>query len=180
MMTKKILSLVLALMLVLSLAACGASDVEETSPESTETQSSQPEETAESVAEETEESEAEIEEQESEPVEESEAEEEVEIAEGPTEEEKQAALEDAKKILNIQPFSYYGIIEYLEMSEGHSNEAATYAADNCGADWNEMAVGRAQWYLNSQSFTREDLIAQLEYDWFTTEQATYGVDGAGL
>ena len=97
-----------------------------------------------------------------------------------TEAEKQAALDDANSLLRIQPFSHSDLISYLVEFEGHAEEAAAYAADNCGADWNEQAVRRAQYYLNTQTFTRDDLISQLEYDGFTHDQAVYGVDGAGL
>lgn len=37
------------------------------------------------------------------------------------------------------PFSYTGLIEQLEY-EQYSHDDAVYAADNCGADWNEQAA----------------------------------------
>ena len=51
--------------------------------------------------------------------------------------------------------------------------------DNCGADWNEQAAKKAQSYLDTGSFSREQLIDQLEYEKFTTEQAEYGVSQVG-
>lgn len=47
-------------------------------------------------------------------------------------------------------------------------------ADNCGADWNEQAAKCAKSYLDSMSFSRDELISQLEYEGFTRAQAEYG------
>lgn len=74
-------------------------------------------------------------------------------------------------------FSYSGLIEQLEY-EGYSTEEATYAVDNCGADWKEQAAKKAEEYLNSMSFSKSGLIEQLEYEGFTHEQAVYGADQA--
>jgi hypothetical protein len=48
------------------------------------------------------------------------------------------------------------------------------------ADWNEQAWLSAESYLEYTAFSRSGLIDQLEYEGFTTAQATYGVDEAGL
>ena len=85
------------------------------------------------------------------------------------------ALSSAKSYLDYSAFSYEGLIEQLEY-EKFSPEDAAYAADNCGADWNEQAVASAKSYLNYSAFSYKGLIGQLEYDKFTTEQATYGAD----
>ena len=74
-------------------------------------------------------------------------------------------------------FSYSGLIEQLEY-EGYSTEEATYAVDNCGADWKEQAAKKAEEYLNSMSFSKSGLIEQLEYEGFTHDQAAYGADQA--
>ena len=76
------------------------------------------------------------------------------------------------------PFSYSGLIQQLEY-EGYNTEDATYAADNCEADWNEQAVKAAKNYLNSMAFSRDSLIQQLEYEGYTEEQAIYGVEQNG-
>ena len=70
------------------------------------------------------------------------------------------------------------MIEQLEF-EGYSAEAATYAADYCGADWNEQAAKTAQSYIDSSSFSRSGLIDQLLFEGFTQEQAEYGVTAVG-
>lgn len=91
---------------------------------------------------------------------------------------EQNALETAQQYLEIMAFSYSGLIGQLEY-EGYTTEEATYAADHCGADWNEQAARAAQEYLEVMSFSREGLIDQLEYEGYTTGQAEYGVSQAG-
>lgn len=88
------------------------------------------------------------------------------------------ALRSAENYLNSLAFSHDGLIHQLEY-EGYSTEDATYAADNCGADWNEQAAKCAKNYLNTLSFSRSGLIQQLEYEGFTPSQAEYGVSANG-
>lgn len=85
---------------------------------------------------------------------------------------EQNALESAYAYLSSLSFSYTGLIEQLE-HEGFTNAEATYAADNCGADWNEQAAKSAQSYLDFSSFSRDGLIDQLQYEGFTYDQAVY-------
>ena len=89
------------------------------------------------------------------------------------------ALRSANSYLNALAFSYDGLIKQLEY-EGYSTEDATYAADHCGADWNEQAAKSAESYLNYTSFSRDGLIDQLEYEGFTHEQAVYGAEANGF
>lgn len=88
------------------------------------------------------------------------------------------ALRTAREYLNISAFSYTGLIKQLEY-EGYSTEEATYAADNCNANWNEQAAKSAKEYLSVMSFSRQGLIEQLMFDGFTQEQAEYGVTQNG-
>lgn len=88
------------------------------------------------------------------------------------------ASNSARDYLNVMAFSYTGLIEQLKY-EGYSEEDATYAADNCGADWNEQAAQKAQEYLDTMSFSRSGLIEQLQFEGFTAEQAEYGVSAVG-
>lgn len=88
------------------------------------------------------------------------------------------ALKKAGDYLKHMNFSYSGLINQLEF-EGYSTEEATYAADNCGADWNEQAAGKAKSYISNMSFSRSGLIEQLEFEGFTSEQAEYGVTAVG-
>ncbi|MCC8141443.1 MAG: Ltp family lipoprotein [Lachnospiraceae bacterium] len=128
------------------------------------------EEVAEAVDEETEEEAEETEEETEEEVKEIEADEadEPEVTTG-----ERNALQSAKNYLNTMAFSYSGLIEQLEY-EGYTEEEATYAADNCGADWNEQAALKAQDYIDIMTFSKDGLISQLEYDGFTGDQAEYG------
>lgn len=63
--------------------------------------------------------------------------------------------------------------------EGFSKEDAIFAADNCGADWNEQAARKAETYLDMTAFSRQGLIEQLQFEGFTTEQAEYGATAVG-
>lgn len=88
---------------------------------------------------------------------------------------QQNALESARRYLDHMHFSHDGLIDQLEYEE-FSTEDATWAADNCGADWDAQAAGKAQEYLDYSGFSYTGLIDQLEYEGFTTEQATYAAD----
>lgn len=88
------------------------------------------------------------------------------------------ALQSAKNYLRVMAFSYEGLIDQLEY-EGYTNAEATYAANNCGADWNEQALKSAKTYLSVSAFSYSGLIKQLEYEEYTTSQATYGADHCG-
>ena len=70
------------------------------------------------------------------------------------------ALQKACQYLEYSAFSYTGLIEQLEF-EGFSDSEATYAADNCGADWNEQAALKAQQYLEYSAFSKEKLQCSL-------------------
>lgn len=85
------------------------------------------------------------------------------------------ALSSANDYLSFSAFSYSGLIQQLEF-EGFTEEDATYAANNCGADWNEQAVMSAKSYLETSAFSYSGMISQLEFEEYTTEQATYGAD----
>lgn len=88
------------------------------------------------------------------------------------------ALKTAKSYLEYSAFSYQGLINQL-VYEKYSTDDATFAADNCGADWNEQAAKSAKSYLEYSSFSRDGLIEQLEYEGFTHDQAIYGVEANG-
>lgn len=92
--------------------------------------------------------------------------------------EKANALASADLYLQTMAFSKTGLIDQLKY-EGYSEEAAKFAVDRCGADWNEQAARMAEQYLNTMSFSRSGLIEQLEYEGFTAEQAEYGVTAVG-
>lgn len=88
------------------------------------------------------------------------------------------ALRSAKNYLSFMSFSYKGLIDQLEF-EGYTLAEATYAADNCGADWNAQALKSAKNYLSFSAFSYSGLIEQLEFEDYTTEEATYAADNCG-
>ena len=88
------------------------------------------------------------------------------------------ALRSADDYLNFTPFSHDGLISQLEF-EGYTPDECLYAADNCGADWNQQAALSAKAYLSFSAFSYLGLIKQLEFEKFTSEQATYGADNSG-
>lgn len=89
--------------------------------------------------------------------------------------EETQALAQAKLYIMYIAYSRQGLIDQL-MYDGFPRPAAEYAADNCGADWNEMAVKMAGVYLGVVKFSRGDLIRQLETDGFTHDQAIIGAN----
>lgn len=88
------------------------------------------------------------------------------------------ASKKAQQYLNYMAFSYKGLIDQL-LYEGFSNEDAVYAADRCGANWNDQAAKKAKNYIDLMAFSREGLINQLLYDGYTQAQAEYGVAAVG-
>lgn len=88
------------------------------------------------------------------------------------------ALSSALSYLRYSAFSYDSLINQLEY-EGYTTEEATYAVDNCGADWNEQSLESALNYLKYSAFSYTGLIGQLEYEGFTKAQAAHGADNCG-
>ena len=88
------------------------------------------------------------------------------------------ALGSAEAYFSFATFSYESLIEQLEV-DGYTHEEAVYAADHCGADWNEQAAASAKVYLSIMPFSKEALIEQLEIEGFTHEQAVYGAEANG-
>lgn len=87
-------------------------------------------------------------------------------------------MQQAHSYLEFSAFSRSGLIDQLEY-EGYTTKEATYAVNNCGANWKEQAAKKAQEYLDSSSFSRAGLIDQLLYEGFTQKQAEYGVSQVG-
>ncbi len=95
----------------------------------------------------------------------------------PTEGEKNA-LEAAATSLKYSAYSYTGLIDILEY-KGYTTAEATYAADNCGANWNEQAAKAAESSLKYSAYSYTGLIDILEFKGFTTAEATYAADNCG-
>ena len=88
------------------------------------------------------------------------------------------ALRKAEDYLDFMAFSYSGLVNQL-MFEGFTEDEAIFAAENCGADWNEQAAIKAHDYLEFMSFSRKGLIDQLIFEGFTQSQAEYGASSVG-
>ena len=88
------------------------------------------------------------------------------------------ALRSANSYLKYSAFSYLGLIGQLEY-DGYTNSESKYAADNCGANWNDQALKSAKSYLNYSAFSYSGLIEQLEYEEFTQSQSKYAADNCG-
>lgn len=92
---------------------------------------------------------------------------------------KDAALEEAEECLRYGAYSYEGLIEELNEYRGFAEDAAVYAADNCGADWNEQAVQYADRMLDYGYYSYDGVVKLLKQNDFTEEQAVYGADNCG-
>ena len=88
------------------------------------------------------------------------------------------ALKKALIYLETAPFSYLSLIDQLTF-ESFSVEDATYAADNCKADWNEQAAKKAKVYIDMTALSKQALIDQLVFEKFTAEQAAFGAAAVG-
>ncbi|MGF0115999.1 Ltp family lipoprotein [Promicromonospora sp. Marseille-Q5078] len=89
------------------------------------------------------------------------------------------AVGSAESYLAYTSFSKKGLIDQLKF-EGFDAADAKFAVQHVDVDWSEQAAKKAQEYLDTSSFSRSGLIDQLKFEGFTTEQATHGVDAAGL
>lgn len=99
---------------------------------------------------------------------------------------EQAAL-SAESYLSYSSFSREGLIDQL-LYEGFSPEEAEYGVDlayessgtgSSGAAEHENALESARSYLNFSNFSRSGLIAQLEYEGYSSSAAIYAVDAVG-
>lgn len=64
--------------------------------------------------------------------------------------------------------------------EGYTDSEATYAADNCGADWYEQAAKSAKQYMAIMPMSKTELYNQLLFEGYTSAQANYGVKAVGF
>lgn len=94
-------------------------------------------------------------------------------------ENQQKALDKANEYVDTLPLSRKGLIKQLEY-DGYTTDIATYAADNCSANWNKEAKEMAEQYMDSTTYTYKDMVQQLETEGFTKEQAKFGAKAVGL
>lgn len=96
---------------------------------------------------------------------------------------QKSALSKAQSYLKIVGgFSYDSLVRQLETADKFSSEDATYAADQCGANWDEQAKSKAKSYMDTVGgFSHDSLVNQLEKaDLFTPDQAETGAASVGL
>ena len=94
-------------------------------------------------------------------------------------ENQQKALDKANEYVDTLPLSHDGLIKQLEY-DGYTTDVATYAADNCSANWNKEAKEMAEQYMDSTTYTYKDMVQQLETEGFTKNQAKFGAKAVGL
>lgn len=86
------------------------------------------------------------------------------------------ALKAADELFEDDNYSYDFLVDALE-TMGYSHEDAVYAADHCGADWNEQAYENGLHYLDITNSDHDDMMEYLEdYAGFTYDQAKYAAD----
>ena len=100
----------------------------------------------------------------------------------------QQAVLTAENYLDVMSFSRTGLIDQL-IYEGFTPAEATHGADTAFASTDASGGGEtasqanaresAASYLSFMAFSRTGLIDQLEYEGYSTADATYGVDAQG-
>lgn len=91
------------------------------------------------------------------------------------------ALSEALVEVSGYPYSYKELLECLKEDYGYAEEDATYAADNCGVDWDEQALLQAEDYMDYMDFSYTEMVEWLQtYDGFTEKEAIYAADNCGV
>ena len=96
---------------------------------------------------------------------------------------QKSAVADAKARISSSVYSFTGLMEALMSERRYSESEARYGAIYCGADWNSMALQRAQSIIGNAgngSMLRDDFIALMTDRYgFTQKQAEYAADRCG-
>ena len=91
------------------------------------------------------------------------------------------ALARAMIYLSERPYSRDRLYYAIQEMDGFTEDAATYAVENCGADWFEQAVLLAKKLEKTWPYSRLKLKqALIMYEYFTEEQAEYGVENSEI
>ena len=91
---------------------------------------------------------------------------------------KQNAVKSAENYLHTTHYSYQGLINILTF-ELYTEEEARYAADQMEMDWKQQAVRYANDLLKSGEYSESDLIAELESAEFTQEEIDFAMQKMG-
>lgn len=92
---------------------------------------------------------------------------------------QQNAIKSAESYLNHSSFSKEELIHQLEFEKYTSEEASfaiEYLEQNNKVNWYDEAVESAESYLSHSSFSKEELIHQLEFEGYTDEEALSAVE----
>ncbi len=85
------------------------------------------------------------------------------------------ALEKAKSYVSSLGISKASLKDFL-IGDGFTESQATYAVDNCGADWNQEALQQAQSFMSSLNLPKSELEKYLLIAEFTETEAQYAVN----
>lgn len=91
---------------------------------------------------------------------------------------KNALKKESNMLTTICP-SYEYSIYWLTTFEGFSEEDAVFAADHCGADWNEQAALCAKQQMDLMGASRDGLVQHLRMFKFNNEQIDYALAAVG-
>lgn len=89
------------------------------------------------------------------------------------------ALKKESDMLTWMYPSYEYSIYWLTTFEGFSEEDAVFAADHCGADWNEQAALCAKQQMDLMGASRDGLVQHLRMYKFNNEQIEYALAAVG-
>ena len=90
------------------------------------------------------------------------------------------ALAKAKLLLKEEPYSKIALIYYLK-NMNYSDSDATYAVENCGANWNLQALRKAEYYATFKNdVSKNRYISDLENEYFTHEEAVYAANNVNV
>lgn len=89
------------------------------------------------------------------------------------------ALKQARDYLTWMHPSYAFLADWLETYDGYAREDAVFAADYCGADWNEQAILCAKDKMSSSGASRDGLVQELRYMQFDNAQIEQALEAVG-
>ncbi len=91
------------------------------------------------------------------------------------------ALARALRLLSERAYSYDALVYALEEWDSFDHNAAVYAVENCGANWNQQAARRAEEICSSGFRSKQTLKNTLiQNDQFSEAQADYAILNADI
>lgn len=94
---------------------------------------------------------------------------------------KESARNAALAHLDFTEYSKAYLYNILLTQDGFTPDEASYAVENCGADWKAQALSFTKDLLSTMDYFRSELFAQLTTGWlFTEEEANYALDSCSV